>query len=164
MRQIVIIASLDPVRFVFAAVFLTFALHSAAAEPIPLIQAHAHNDYEHARPLLDALDRGFCSIEADVYLVEGELLVAHDLKDVKSGHALASLYLEPLQARIRRNGGRVYRNGSTVTLLVDVKSEAVATYKAVHAVLEKYTTMLTSFSGTGMQPRAVTVGFVSGAR
>ena len=54
-----------------------------AAEPMPLPAAHAHNDYEHARPLLDALDRGFGSIEADIWLVDGALLVAHDLKDVR---------------------------------------------------------------------------------
>lgn len=39
----------------------------------PLPRAHAHNDYEHARPLLDALDHGFTSVEADVWLVDGEL-------------------------------------------------------------------------------------------
>ena len=43
----------------------------------PLDHAHAHNDYEHARPLLDALDCGFGSVEADIYLVDGALLVAH---------------------------------------------------------------------------------------
>jgi hypothetical protein len=65
---------------------LVLVLH--AAEPKPLVRAHAHNDYEHARPLFDALDRGFCSVEADVYLIDGELLVAHDRKDVKAGRTL----------------------------------------------------------------------------
>ena len=46
------------------------------AEPVPLERAHAHNDYEHARPLLDALAHGFCSVEADVHLIERQLLVA----------------------------------------------------------------------------------------
>lgn len=32
---------------------------------IPLARAHAHNDYVHTRPLLDALEHGFTSIEAD---------------------------------------------------------------------------------------------------
>src|SRR5207237_4622701 len=41
---------------------------------VPLIHAHAHNDYEHTRPLLDALDHGFCSVEADIHLVDGKLL------------------------------------------------------------------------------------------
>ena len=43
--------------------------------PRPLWRAHAHNDYEHPRPLLDALDHRFGSVEADIYLVDGQLLV-----------------------------------------------------------------------------------------
>src|SRR2546429_8940516 len=88
--------------------------------PPPLARAHAHNDYEHARPLLDALERGFCSIEADVWLVDGRLLVAHDRNAVKAERTLQALYLDPLRERVRRNGGRVYRDGPEVTLLVDV--------------------------------------------
>lgn len=134
-----------------------------AAEPAPLLQAHAHNDYEHTRPLLDALDQGFGSIEADIYLVEGRLLVAHNLKDVKPGRSLEALYLDPLRARVRQNAGRVYRGGPTITLLVDVKTEAVATYAALHAVLENYAEMLTSFRDGVVQPGAITV-ILSGNR
>ena len=49
----------------------------AAAQPAPLEHAHAHNDYQHARPLFSALERGFRSVEADVHLVDGQLLVGH---------------------------------------------------------------------------------------
>ena len=44
-----------------------------SAEPLPLVCAHAHNDYKHTRPLYDALNRGFCNVEADIYLIDGEL-------------------------------------------------------------------------------------------
>jgi hypothetical protein len=47
-------------------------------EAVPLERAHAHNDYEHERPLHDALGHGFKSVEADVWLVDGELVVSHD--------------------------------------------------------------------------------------
>src|SRR5438552_3449936 len=60
--------------------------------PVPLIHAHAHNDYLHRRPLLDALDCGFCSVEADVHLVDGQLLVAHKLNEVRPELTLQSLY------------------------------------------------------------------------
>src|SRR5436309_14120287 len=90
----------------------------ATVKPLP--RAHAHNDYEHARPLLDALDHGFCSIEADVWLVEGKLLVAHDRNKVKAERTLQTLYLEPLRERARVHGGRVYRAGPGAALLVDV--------------------------------------------
>src|SRR5690349_308307 len=89
-----------------AAAFIATAIE--AAEPKPLPHAHAHNDYEHARPLFDALDRGFCSVEADIWLVDGALLVAHDKKDLKPARTLQSLYLDPLRERTKSNGGRVY--------------------------------------------------------
>src|SRR5690242_5509037 len=57
------------------------SVSGADAAIIPLTRAHAHNDYEHTRPLLDALDQGFCSVEADVWLIDGELRVAHDERD-----------------------------------------------------------------------------------
>src|SRR5438132_815946 len=88
---------------------------------VPLRQAHAHNDYEHKRPLQDALDHGFCSVEADVFLVDGAMLVGHDQKDLRPERTLEKLYLTPLRERVRANSGRVYRNGPTVYLLIDVK-------------------------------------------
>src|SRR5262249_28110050 len=72
--------------------------------PRPLRHAHAHNDYEHKRPLFDALECRFCSVEADVWLVDGKLLVAHDRNQVKPERTLQSLYLDPLRERARRNG------------------------------------------------------------
>src|SRR4051794_2449732 len=72
---------------------------TAPAGPTPLVHAHAHNDYEHARPLLDALDNGFCSVEADIHLVDGKLLVAHDRAHVRPDRTLQSLYLDPLRER-----------------------------------------------------------------
>jgi glycerophosphoryl diester phosphodiesterase len=134
-----------------------------AADPAPLIRAHAHNDYEHPRPLLDALACGFGSIEADVHLVDGRLLVAHDRKAVKPERTLEALYLDPLRERVKQNGGRVYRSGPTIILLIDVKSEAVATYEALHAVLKNYAAMLTVFRDGVTTPGAITV-IVSGSR
>lgn len=135
----------------------------AAVDPVPLQRAHAHNDYEHERPFFDAIGRGFCSVEADVYLVDGQLLVAHDRKDVKPDRTLARLYLEPLREQVRRNGGRVHRGGPGFVLLVDVKSEAGATYAALHAELEKFSELLTTYRAEGVQAAAVTV-IVSGNR
>jgi hypothetical protein len=61
---------------------------------------HAHNDYEHERPLHEALELGFCSVEADVHLVAGSLLVAHDLGDTDPERTLQSLYLGPLRVSL----------------------------------------------------------------
>jgi hypothetical protein len=133
------------------------------ASPIPLTQAHAHNDYEHTRPLLDALDQGFCSVEADIYLVDGQLLVAHERRQVRPERTLQALYLDPLLERVRRNGGRVYKDGPPVTLLIDVKSDADATYKTLRDVLARYTNMLTRFAGGHIETNAVTA-IISGNR
>lgn len=145
-------------------VFLLLVSHAVfAADPVPLVRAHAHNDFEHPRPLLDALDRGFGSVEADVWLVEGALLVAHDRKDVKPQRTLAALYLDPLRERVGKNRGAVYIGGPPLVLLVDVKSEATATYAALQAQLAGYAEMLTTFREGRVEPRAVTV-IVSGNR
>lgn len=137
------------------------AAHAAAASP--LANAHAHNDYLHARPLLDALDHGFCSVEADIWLVDGRLLVAHDRKDVRSDRTLQALYLDPLLERVKRNNGHVFSTGPAFTLLIDIKSESTNTYVALRKVLESYATMLTRFQTAKTETNAVTV-IISGNR
>lgn len=136
---------------------------ATSPSPQPLLRAHAHNDYEHARPLADALEHGFCNIEADVWLIEGQLLVAHDKKNVQADRTLESLYLDPLRERVRANGGRVYRGWPAITLLVDVKSEAKATYAALEATLARYAEILTVYEDSHERSGAVAV-VVSGNR
>jgi glycerophosphoryl diester phosphodiesterase family protein len=131
---------------------------AARTEPQPLLRAHAHNDYLHARPLFDALDCGFCSVEADIHLVDGQLLVAHKLEEVAPERTLQALYLNSLQARVKkRNGGRVYRDAPEFTLLIDIKSEPQPTYAKLREVLQKYSTMLTTFGSDRATKRAITV-------
>ena len=130
----------------------------------PLPQAHAHNDYEHDRPLQDALSHGFTSVEADVWLVDGELLVAHDREDVDPSRTLESLYLDPLADRARREGGRVYRGYDGVfQLLIDVKSEAGPTYAAVHEALAEHRRIMSTFHDGRVRQDAVTA-VISGNR
>lgn len=142
---------------------VSFTLEGCTPRVVPLPRAHAHNDYEHARPLFDALARGFCSIEADIWLIGGQLLVAHDRKDAQPQRTLSALYLEPLRERVRQHGGRVYRGGPPVILLVDVKSEAEPTYVALHEVLAKFSGILTTFAEGRPRSGAITV-IVSGNR
>jgi hypothetical protein len=134
-----------------------------AADVKPLKRAHAHNDYHHARPLLDALEYGFTSVEADIYLVGGELLVAHNRGDVKSDRTLEGLYLEPLLKRVEENGGRVFKGGPRFFLLVDIKSQPQAVYAKLKEILPKYERMLTSIEGGKLREGAVTI-VLTGAR
>jgi hypothetical protein len=126
-------------------------------------RAHAHNDYEHGRPLLDALDQGFCSVEADIFLVDGKLLVAHALQRTRPDRTLQSLYLDPLRARVRANSGRVFPKGPEFFLLIDFKTDAVPTYEALRSVLKDYAGMLTTFRADRVETNAVTI-ILSGNR
>jgi len=127
----------------------------------PVVCGHAHNDYEHDRPLLNALEHGFCSVEVDIWLQSGGLLVAHDLADVDPERTLQSLYLDPLRRWIQEYG-RPYESGPLL-LLVDVKSEPAGTYASLHTVLEEYADILTVFDNGRVTEGAVTV-VVSGER
>jgi hypothetical protein len=130
---------------------------------VPLERAHAHNDYRHERPLFDALERGFCSVEADVFLVDGELLVGHDRHELRKERTLQSLYLDPLRQFVEQNGGRVYPQGPTITLLVDFKSDGRQTYRVLREVLSSYADILSCVAAGRYREGAVQV-VVSGDR
>ncbi len=129
----------------------------------PLVRAHAHNDYEHDRPLLDALDHGFCSIEADIHEVDGALLVAHDADQCRPERTLQALYLDPLRERVRKYDGRVYPGGPSIILLIDLKTNGRSTCPVLFEVLEQYADILTEYRGDKTTERAVTV-LLSGQR
>ncbi len=135
----------------------------ARAGVVPLPHAHAHNDYRHNRPLLEALEHGFTSVEADVFLVGQKLCVAHDADEIKPERTLRSLYLEPLRRRVKQNGGHVYPTKSRFLLLVDFKSAAEPTYRRLHEILAEYRDVVTSFGPQGRREKAVLV-IVSGNR
>jgi hypothetical protein len=112
---------------------------------VPLAKAHAHNDYEHNYPLQDALNHGFTSVEADVWLKDGKLQVAHDEINTKPYRTLESLYLKPLKNRIKGNKGAVYEKYKKQDFLlwIDIKSEDESTYKVIQDQLKNYQSMLT---------------------
>lgn len=135
----------------------------AAEEPMPLKAAHAHNDYLHKRPLTDALDQGFCSVEADVFLRNGNLLVAHTPLDLKPGRTLQALYLEPLRERVQANGGRIYRNGPPFTLLIDIKADPQESYAALAKLLADYSDIMSCVREGQFEQKAI-LAVVSGER
>jgi len=129
----------------------------------PLERAHAHNDYRHPRPLLDAVANGFCSVEADIFLVDGKLLVGHDRFELRKDRTLQSLYLDPLRELVQRNDGRVYPDGPTVTLLIDLKSDGRATYAVLRETFAGYRDILSGWEDGEYRQRAVQV-VISGDR
>ena len=156
-------------RSVFVLVTVSLALTANAcrgespAPPQPLPQAHSHNDYEHDRPLLDALERGFCNVEADVYLVDGNLLVAHNWIDLRPQRTLEMLYLEPLKERIEKNGGKLFPGDQRLTLLIDFKTDGSKTYPVLAAILKKYESLISGMEDGKWTPRQIDV-IISGNR
>jgi hypothetical protein len=155
---------------------LTFAFLSLVCATQPtvssadvrvLTRAHSHNDYLQPNPLKDALSRGFISVEADIHLVGGKLLVYHKMEEgqpVVPKGTLDALYLQPLAALVEQNGGKVYPDGPSFILLIDIKTQAEPTYEVLKQTLKPYKNMLTIFApGLVLREGAVRV-ILSGNR
>jgi hypothetical protein len=151
---------------VFLSSFSAVAKEGAFPNNIVLLpRAHAHNDYRHARPLRDALDHGFRSVEADIFLVDSELRVGHDRHELKAGHRRQKLYLEPPRQRV--SDGVLSPQQATFYLWIDVKADGEKVYNELRRVLPRYGAMLSSFDNGKLQRRTVTVvlsGALAGSR
>lgn len=83
---------------------------------------HSHNDYVHTRPFYEAFQAEAYSIEADVYLRETNLMVAHAADEIKRGVTLEKLYLEPLaKVVVLKMKAKTAVNRTLPVLLVDFK-------------------------------------------
>lgn len=132
--------------------------------PRPLWRAHAHNDYEHPRPLFDALDHRFGSVEADIFLVDGELLIAHSADELDPTRTLEGLYLAPLATRVKANHGSVYRgHRRPLQLLIDIKTEGSSTYLALDELLKRHRHLFTTYAH-GRIRRGPVTAVISGDR
>jgi hypothetical protein len=130
----------------------------SGARPIPF----AHNDYAHARPLFDALDHGYGGVEADIFLVDGQLLVGHETKELTPQRTLQWLYLDPLKKLVEQKDRRLPKHRPFM-LMIDVKSDADPTYAALRDVLAQYRPLLTISADDRVSPGAITV-ILSGNR
>lgn len=116
---------------------------SENSEPVvasaALPNAHAHNDYLHEKPLFDALSKGFTSVEADVHLVGNELYLGHWMPQMFPAKTLREFYLEPLHAILSRQNGKIYPAYEGVFyLMIDIKTDSLATYRALREQLLNY--------------------------
>ena len=98
-----------------------------------------------------------------MFLVGERLLVAHDAVNLRPQRTLAALYLDPLRGRVNRNGGRVYRDGPAFTLMIDFKTEAESTYKALDKLLSGYADIISAVRDGKAEPKAVSI-VISGNR
>lgn len=125
--------------------YILFCLISSASFSqgmFPHTQAHSHNDYEHPKPLWEALDYGFISIEADVHLVGEKLLVSHG-RPKQDAPLLSDLYLAPIDSLLTLNGGKIYPDyHGSLYLMIDCKTEAESTFQALQNEIARYKNLL----------------------
>lgn len=130
-----------------------------AGPVLPPVLAHAHNDYLHDRPLFDALDQRFDSVEADLYWSGTDLVVAHTGPPFRG--TLKELYLEPLKAQVEANAGSVYGDGKPFYLWLEFRESTLDIQNAVATQLSAYE-MLTRFEDDREIRGAVTVVLTGG--
>jgi hypothetical protein len=138
------------------------------ANPVPV---HSHNDYTHRIPLFEALASGCISVEADVHLVEDDLLVGHSSKGLHKKNNLRTMYLEPLQRMLEAQNRNLSAHDDTwqgifkrdtqqtVVLLVDQKTFGQETFTELHSQLQPLRELgyLTHWNGTEKLTRPLTI-------
>ena len=122
----------------FIGLFLSWSLQAQTIH-YSSANAHSHNDYEQKVPFWLAYRAGFGSIEADIFLYQGDLLVAHDEKELAFHKTLKTDYLDNLRQCIKKNGGYPYPDSSRkIQLLVDIKTESIQTLNNLISLLNTY--------------------------
>ena len=124
-----------------------------------LLPAYAHNDYLNPRPLEEALELGYQGVEADYFVLDGELLLSHEPEDIDPEFSLQSVYLDPLRERIAALGS-VYGDGTVFQLNIESKEDGPDTYEALHRVLEEYREILTVVEDGTVTPGPIQVVLV----
>ncbi len=124
-------------------VSLVMCLSLQAQRPIAF---HSHNDYNRTAPFWEAYSQHCTSIEADVFLHDGEILVAHNREDVSADRSLRTMYIEPIVKTFRENGGRMWEGSSDrLQLMVDLKTGE--SLPGVLALAEEFPDVFTTSNG-----------------
>ncbi len=118
-------------------------------------QIHAHNDYAKPHPLYDALAQRADYIEADVWLVNGKLMVAHAPNEIDTTKTLESLYLKPIIQLFGQQQNRTVtpNRDYTFSLVIDNKDKPELVIPKLIELLEKN---LALFS-RAISPKAVQI-------
>jgi alkaline phosphatase len=108
-------------------------------EKYTVANTHSHNDYEQSIPFWMAWQEKFGSIEADIWLQDGRLLVGHNREEIKAGRTLEEYYVRPLLSCVEKNNGHPYADSTRcLQILIDVKADSVAALNALVTLLNKY--------------------------
>ncbi|MBE7173618.1 MAG: alkaline phosphatase [Williamsia sp.] len=122
-------------------ILLLFCYLHTQAQPAnyTTANAHSHNDYHQAVPFWTAYEHGFGSIEADIFLQDNELLVAHDTQELRQHHTLQEYYIQPLLSCLQKNGGFAYPDSTKkLQLLIDIKTDSIGTLNKLIQLISVY--------------------------
>ena len=120
-------------------------LSVAAQQPVVL---HSHNDYNRTAPFWEAYSQHCRSIEADVHWHEGQLLVGHDVEDLKPENTFLRMYVDPIVRTFRANGGKMWAGSpDRLMLMVELKSPTEPELTEVIKVLEQFPDVFCSPDG-----------------
>tara|TARA_Y100000385_G_C13061182_1_gene624475 strand:+ start:635 stop:1447 length:813 start_codon:yes stop_codon:yes gene_type:complete len=110
------------------------------AQVSPIAQGHSHNDYDRENPLFDALDAGMTSIEIDIILVNGIIIVAHDEEEFDAANTIDKIYFKPISKLIKKRGGALYSEKSRrqIQLLIDLKTKGEEILHALDTEVQNY--------------------------
>jgi alkaline phosphatase len=101
--------------------------------------AHSHNDYQQKNPFWEAYQNHFGSVEADIWAVNGQLLVAHTKEQLTKERSLDKLYIQPILTKFRENKGKAWNDlPGTFQLLIDLKTNYPVTLPLLVEELKKY--------------------------
>ena len=122
----------------FLASLFLFAL-PGLAQRSGSVKIHAHNDYEKPVPLRTALDNRADYIEADIWLLNGKLMVAHDRKDINPARTLDSLYLNPIVRLFTQHKGRISTDRTySPALVIDIKDKFEEVWPVLQSLLSRH--------------------------
>ena len=126
-------------RILKTGLLLAFLLLCGVCAAQPPVLIHSHNDYTRTVPFYQAYAQRVSSIEADVFLRDGVLVVGHDVEDLVPEMTFEKLYVEPLVTLFACNGGRAWKDSDQrLQLMVELKSETEPTLRAVVALLQRW--------------------------
>lgn len=120
-------------RGLFSALCFFLSLTGSYGQQVSI--PHSHNDYEHDQPLTEAISAGFRSVEADVHLKYGKLLVGHNSVNRRSPE-LSRLYLLPLSKLLKE--GVPPGKDHPFYLMIDLKTDGHKTLKVLEQELQRF--------------------------
>lgn len=134
-----------------ASIFLLHLIYfSTYCQPLPVLyKAHSHNDYRQKKPLHNALENRFTSIEVDVYSRNNKLKVSHLPTFLFLKKDIETLYLKSLQKIIEENNGTIFKGDSSqITLMIDFKTDKEKIFAVLSQLSKKYAGMFETYSPT----------------